>query len=117
MRYRKLRVDGKTVNEHRAVMEAHLGRKLATEEYVHHKNGDKLDNRIENLEIIDPVTHGRYHHLKYSVTKRCGVCGENFTPHKTKRKRAKICGQTCRFILTWRTRRARAVVKALEAGG
>ncbi len=49
--------------EHRLVVEVFLGRYLRKNESVHHKNKVKHDNRISNLQIVDPVEHTLHHHL------------------------------------------------------
>lgn len=49
------------VLQHRWVMEQHLGRKLQTDEIVHHINHDGYDNRIENLQLMTSSEHSRHH--------------------------------------------------------
>lgn len=54
------------VLEHRLVMEAHIGRHLHPDEVVHHRNGDRSDNRVENLEVFASNAE----HLRHELTGR-----------------------------------------------
>ena len=64
-RYRHTRINGKDTYIHRYIMEQYLGRELGPDECVHHINGDKYDNRIENLELIYRSEHSRKHSIIY----------------------------------------------------
>lgn len=49
--------DPRYILEHRKVVEDSLCRKLTINESVHHKNGIKTDNRLENLQLVTKNTH------------------------------------------------------------
>ena len=67
--YRYRTVNGKRVPEHRAVVEELLGINMRDDQVVHHINGDKTDNRPENLQILDWKEHSRLHAYRKSREK------------------------------------------------
>lgn len=81
------------VLEHIVVLEKKLGRPLAKNEVGHHINGDKTDNRPENLEAVNRAYHIAFHHTNANYAKHiekatvCSLCGSDKTKMNLKKNR------------------------------
>lgn len=73
----------KSVYVHRLIMEKHLGRNLKTKEHVRHKDGNRLNNEIDNLEIIKAGEQAKIHN-GWSKNLKSVYLGEEFVSKEKK---------------------------------
>lgn len=84
------------VYEHRYVMSVHLGRWLRSDEVVHHKDKDRTNNDINNLELTNARDHARLHAEERGseyVERYCENCFMPFTTTVCRDKR--YCSRSC----------------------
>lgn len=96
-------IDGHRV--HRYKMEAFLGRKLYSYEHVHHKNSNRKDYRISNLEVLSASEHHKLHYdsleiKPHEIQKKvlhfnCVICDKKF---QSVAVRSKYCSPHCVYL-------------------
>jgi hypothetical protein len=87
---------------HRVVVENHIGRYLTADEIVHHKNEDKKDNDIANLELMTNAEHARLHATtgRTLIKLICPECDKEFErerrcTHLVKGGTQTFCSRSC----------------------
>lgn len=111
-------IDGRRL-EHRVIMEEKLGRKLLRSEFVHHKDEDKTNNHIDNLELMSQGQHSSLHRKKkpnpefghrlnrWSMKNdACIKCGTSEMEH--------YAGQMCRICFFAGRRKVRMMPNVLK---
>lgn len=73
--YHRIQMDKKPILEHRYVMQQIVGRQLKRDEHVHHIDGNRLNNKPENLILTTPQNHRKEHaSFRNETHKECTRC-------------------------------------------
>jgi hypothetical protein len=88
---------------HRVLTENRLGRLLGSDEVVHHRDHNTVNDAPENLAVMSRADHGRHHHEKVTpVACLCPRCGVSFSvrpnQHRSRikhNKRPLHCSRSC----------------------
>jgi hypothetical protein len=109
--YRRVRVDGRYEFEHRVVAAEMLDRPLRRDERVHHINGDKLDNRPINLEVVSQSDHMRSHQRDPNWTRPVRDAARRSSPAKSEAMRRRWSDPSQRAEMTRAIRRGKGLME------
>ena len=89
---------GRYAYDHKISYWVKTGESVPSGFVLHHKNGDKYDNRFENLELLKPEAHSRLHGFSQKKTKTrrfsiCPSCNEKF--EEIRRPVQRFCSRRC----------------------
>lgn len=117
--YHMIRINAQRKLAHRQIMEEHLGRALLDTEVVHHIDGNRKNNAIENLQVLPSQSaHITLHLRKYLLTethRECHVCRQvkkHSEFHAKNRHSCKICMN--RYAAEYRARKKKEKSTAFE---
>lgn len=107
--------NGSVVDEHRYIMTNYLNRELSYNDVVHHKDGNKKNNDISNLELLSRKEHASGHGIKQDdekyITLKCDYCGQDFniliSKHKYRISKSQcnfFCSRSCTVKNQWKER-------------
>jgi hypothetical protein len=96
--YAKTKVHGRTIDVHVKVWTDAHG-PVPDGHVVHHKNHNKRDNRLENLQLMTHAEHSRHHNDRHPRERSCDACGGTYEPPAKHRGRSRVCSQECRRVL------------------
>ena len=109
--------------EHRLKMAEKLGRPLTTGEHVHHRNGDRQDNRLRNLRLMTNTEHQALHEemgthqqrRSKRVTLTCKRCGAAYERKPSRVAESSYCSVACK-VPAMRGPRARKIAEQRKGG-
>jgi len=87
-----------TVYYHRHLASLKIGRWLKSNEVVHHIDGNKKNNSMENLVVLTFTEHGKRHARGKRITKTCIYCGNTFSVKNKRKDTAKYCSSKCQGL-------------------
>jgi hypothetical protein len=102
--YKGIKIKGKKIDEHRLKMEKKLGRKLSYNEIVHHKDGNKKNNKLSNLKLKSRKKHTSEFMKEYmnkpKIKQKYSRWGKKygFQPHRYKKGKY-WCNGCKRYLL------------------